>query len=104
VAGLLLPLLLLAAMWFLLILPQQRKMKAQKSMQSSLKAGDDILMTSGIYGTVTELEDGDTMLVEISQDVEVRIARGAVLKIVASAPAAAPDPDPDLPEGPVSEA
>ena len=103
-ANLLLPLLLLAAMWFLLILPQQRKMKAQKAMQSSLGVGDDILMTSGLYGTVTEFEDGDTMLVEISQDVEVRIARGAVLKVVAKGAPAPPAAVDELPEGPVSDA
>lgn len=90
---LILPLLLLAAMWFLLILPQQRRMKAQKLMQANLKVGDDIITTAGIYGTITELED-ESILVEVSEGIEVRMAKGAVMKVIAAAPAPA-EPEAD---------
>ncbi len=82
---LILPLLLLAAMWFLLIMPQQRRMKAQKLMQANLKVGDDIITTAGIYGTITELED-ESILVEVSEGIEVRMAKGAVMKVIAASP------------------
>lgn len=90
---LILPLLLLAAMWFLLILPQQRRMKAQKLMQANLKVGDDIITTAGIYGTITELED-ESILVEVSEGIEMRMAKGAVMKVIAASPAPA-EPEAD---------
>lgn len=90
---LILPLLLLAAMWFLLILPQQRRMKAQKLMQANLKVGDDIITTAGIYGTITELED-ESILVEVSEGIEMRMAKGAVMKVIAASAAPA-EPEAD---------
>ena len=49
------------------------------------------MTVSGIYGTVTEIEDGETMLLEIAEDTDIRIAKGSIARIVtASAGAAAP--------------
>ncbi len=79
--GLILPLLLIVMMYFLLIRPQQKRMKDQRSMQASLGPGDYVLTSSGIYGTITELED-DTMLLEISDGIDIRIAKGAVIRKV----------------------
>ena len=69
---------------------------------SKLSAGDEVVTTAGIYGTVTELEDAETLLLEVAEGTEIRIARAAIAKIIVDVPATdiasdapAPDGDPD---------
>lgn len=69
--------ILIAVMWAALIVPQQRKMRRQRELVSSLEVGDDVMLGSGIYGTITG-EDDDDLFVEIADNVEIRVARGAV--------------------------
>lgn len=65
-------------MYFLLIRPQRRKMREQQAVQAELTVGDEVVTTSGIFGTITG-EDGPTRFwLEIDDDVQVRIARVAV--------------------------
>jgi preprotein translocase subunit YajC len=91
VEGLLLPILLAVGMYFLLIRPQQRRMKDQQTLQRSVGPGDTVVTSSGIYGTVTEIEDDETLLLEISEGIDIRIARGAVVRKVAAAEPATAD-------------
>jgi preprotein translocase subunit YajC len=76
----LLPILaLVVLMYFLLIRPQQRRMREQQAMLSAVEEGDEILTSSGLYGFITAME-GDTIWVEIAEGVEVRVAKGAVAR------------------------
>ncbi len=68
-------LLIPVAMYFLLIRPQRRRMRAQQALQSSLDVGDEVITTSGIYGFITGFED-DKVWIEIDDDVQIRINRG----------------------------
>jgi preprotein translocase subunit YajC len=63
--------------YFLLWRPQQRRMRAVRSLQSELHEGDDVLTTSGIYGRITKLGDDDLEL-EIAPATVIRVARGAI--------------------------
>ncbi len=63
--------------WLFIIRPASRRQKELGRMQSSLSVGDEIVLTSGVYGTVTGVED-DVALVEIAEGVTIKIARGAV--------------------------
>jgi len=79
----LLPLVLIfVVFYFLLIRPQQKKMKAHREMVSALKRGDKVLTAGGIIGTVVKVEDDDTLLVEIAKDVRVRVARNTISDLV----------------------
>jgi preprotein translocase subunit YajC len=104
--GLILPIGLLAVMYFLLIRPQQKRMREAKELQQSIGPGDTVVTTAGIYGTVTEIEDDETMLLEIAEGIDVRVARAAVLRKVAGGPSPAADTtsgdDADEPEAPTS--
>lgn len=71
-------LLIPVAMYFLLIRPQRKRMREQAAMQRALEVGDEVLLTSGIYGFITGLDDADKVWVEIDDDVQVRVARGAI--------------------------
>jgi len=76
VGGLIL-LVLLAVMWAVLIIPQQRRLKRQRELVASITVGDDVMIAAGIYGTVTG-EDDDDLFLEIAPNVEIRISRASV--------------------------
>ncbi len=75
-----LPLVLIfAAMYFLLLRPQRKRQKATASLQSSIAEGDEIVMNSGIYGFVSAVED-DYLWIEIAEKVEVRVSKGSITR------------------------
>jgi preprotein translocase subunit YajC len=84
--GFLIPLgLMFAIMYFMVIMPQQRQRKKMQQMLGALKTGDKIVTNGGIYGTVNGL-DGDTVILKISSDpqVKIRVARAAIAQVEAS--------------------
>tara|TARA_Y100000768_G_C23600030_1_gene505616 strand:+ start:19 stop:363 length:345 start_codon:yes stop_codon:yes gene_type:complete len=77
--GTFLPLILIfAVFYFLLIRPQQRKVKQHKEMLSNLKRGDKIITSGGIIGTINKVADNRELTVEVSANVEIKIAPGMV--------------------------
>jgi preprotein translocase subunit YajC len=91
-------------MYFLMIRPQQRKARAVAAMQATLGPGAEVMTGSGMYGTVTEVDEEDgTVVLEISSEVHVRFARAAIGRVISGAPdadrdalAAADEVDTDL--------
>jgi preprotein translocase subunit YajC len=77
------PLIILAAtfllMWLLFILPQQRRVRAHQALVARLAVGDEVMTTSGFYGTVVELDDADAQL-QLGPGIVVRVARGAIAR------------------------
>ena len=70
-------------MYLLLIRPQRKKMREQASLQSSIGVGDEVVTTSGIYGFVTGEDDEEGLFwLEIDDDVQIRVAKGAVQRRV----------------------
>ena len=63
--------------WVLLIRPQAKRQRELEGMQESLTVGDEVVLTSGIYGTVREV-DGLDLHVEVAVGVTIRVARGAI--------------------------
>ena len=77
-----LPLILIGAVfYFLLIRPQQKKMKEHNAMLDAIRRGDRIVTGGGIVGTVARVNDKD-LLVDISQDVRVTVMRGTVADVL----------------------
>ena len=77
-----LPLVLIfAAMYFLLLRPQRKRQKQTASLQSSIGEGDEVIMNSGIYGFVSAVED-DLLWIEIAEKVEVRVTKGSIARKV----------------------
>ena len=66
-------------MYFLLIRPQQKRAKEQKELLSAVEEGDEVMTTGGLYGYVNAVE-GETIWLEIAENVEIRIAKAAVLE------------------------
>ncbi|MGQ9368430.1 preprotein translocase subunit YajC [Azospirillum sp. A39] len=79
-----LPLVLIfVVFYFLLIRPQQRKMKEHKSMLDAVRRGDRIVTGGGIIGTVTKVGPEDELTVEIAENVRVRVLRSTVNLVLA---------------------
>ncbi len=70
-----------AAMYFLLIRPQTRARKEQDKLINALKSGEDIVTTSGILGTVTNVKD-KTVIVRIAEGVKIEILKSAITSVV----------------------
>jgi len=63
--------------WLFIIRPATRRQRELRHMQSSLSVSDQIVLTSGVYGTVRVIAD-DHVLVEIADGVTIKVARAAV--------------------------
>jgi preprotein translocase subunit YajC len=83
-----LPLILIfVVFYFLLIRPQQRKAKDQKSMLDALRRGDRVVTGGGIIGTVARVDNPEEVVVEIAENVRVRVVRSTITSVLAK-----PDP------------
>ena len=69
--------MILAIFYFLILLPMKRRQKKIQAFQESLKVGDKVITTSGIYGLITRLSD-KTVQVQIADKVRIEVARQAV--------------------------
>ena len=78
-----LPLILIfVIMYFLLIRPQQQKVKKHQAMVEALRRGAQVVTQGGLYGKVTKVrEDGD-IEVEISEGVKVRVVKATIAQVV----------------------
>ncbi len=75
-----LPLILVFAIfYFFMIRPQVRKQKEMTNYRSSLKKGDKIVTSGGIYGRVTDVKD-KTVTVDVGDNILLKIDKSAVLK------------------------
>lgn len=80
----LLPLVLIfVVFYFLLIRPQQKKMKAQRELIASVKRGDRVVLGSGIIGLVVKVIGENEAVVEIADGVRVRVIKSSVGDILA---------------------
>ena len=70
--------LMIVVMYFFMIRPQRRRMREQQELQRSIEVGDEVVTTSGVYGTVTGEDGPNRFWLEIDDDVQIRIARAAV--------------------------
>ncbi|MGQ9864144.1 MAG: preprotein translocase subunit YajC [Bacteroidia bacterium] len=64
-------------MYFFLILPQQRQQKKERKFRESLKKGDKVITTAGIYGEILHVED-QSVLLEVDKNVKLRVEKMAI--------------------------
>jgi len=65
--------------WFFLIRPQQRRMRAHQEVVSTLDVGDEVMTTSGIFGTIKSM-DGDVLRVEVAPGIQLRMVKNAIAR------------------------
>ena len=69
--------LILGIFYFMILLPMKRRQKKVQEFQESLKVGDKVVTTSGIYGQITRLNE-KSVQVQIADKVRIEVARSAV--------------------------
>jgi len=67
--------------YFILIKPQQRRVKQHQAMMKSLKKGIKIITNGGLIGTIIKFEGDDIAVVEIAQGVRVRISKSSIAEV-----------------------
>ena len=71
--------LIIVVFYFFMIRPQMKRQKELKNFRESLKKGDKVITTGGIYGRIVEMED-HAILIEVDTNVKIRVDKVAILK------------------------
>jgi len=75
--------LVFGIMYFLLIRPQQQKLKQHQKMIEALRRGDQVITGGGLVGKVTKVKDGENEVeVEIASGVHVRVIRSTITTVL----------------------
>tara|TARA_B100001964_G_scaffold2357_1_gene2692 strand:+ start:247 stop:699 length:453 start_codon:yes stop_codon:yes gene_type:complete len=83
--GAFLPLILIFGVFYILLIrPQQKKVKLHREMINNLRRGDKIITSGGIIGSIIKVNDNKELIVEISENVEIKIAPGMVSDLYVS--------------------
>ena len=83
--GAFLPLILIFGVFYILLIrPQQKKVKQHREMLNNLRRGDKIITSGGIIGTINKVADNRELQVQVSENVEIRIAPGMVADLYTS--------------------
>jgi preprotein translocase subunit YajC len=82
--ALFLPLVLMGGVfYFLLIRPQQRRVKAQQALVNAIEVGDDVMTNGGIFGSITAIDDDEgTVTVEIAPGTRIRMVKSGIARRV----------------------
>jgi len=74
--------LIFAVFYFLLIRPQQKRAKEHREKISAVRRGDRVVTGGGIYGTVTKVVSDTEVVVQIAEAVKIRVARGTIAEVL----------------------
>lgn len=74
--------LIFAIMYFLLIRPQQKKVKEHAAMVAALRRGDQVVTQGGVIGKVVKVKDDGEIEVEIADGVKVRVVQSTIATVV----------------------
>lgn len=73
--------LIFAIMYFLLIRPQQKKVKEHQAMVSALRRGDQVVTQGGVIGKVTKVKDDNEIELEIAEGVKIRVVQNTIAAV-----------------------
>ena len=80
--GAFLPLILIFAVFYILLIrPQQKKVRQHREMLDNLKRGDKIITSGGIIGTINKVLENRELYIQISENVEIKVAPGMIANI-----------------------
>ncbi len=87
--------LIMVVFYFLLIRPQQKRLKEHQAMIAGVRRGDTIVTTGGLVGKVARVTDDAEILLDIAENVQVKVVKGAISDVrVKGAPAKADEATP----------
>lgn len=74
--------LIFLIMYFLLIRPQQKKVKEHAAMVAALRRGDQVITQGGIVGKVVKVKDDGELEVEIAEGVKIRVIQNTIATVL----------------------
>ena len=74
--------LIFGIMYFLLIRPQQKKLKEHQEMVAALRRGDQVVTQGGVIGKVSKVKDDNEVEIEIATGVSVRVVRSTITQVI----------------------
>ena len=74
--------LIFAIMYFLLIRPQQKKMKEHQAMVAALRRGDMVVTQGGVIGKVVKVKDDNELELEIAEGVKIRVVQNTIATVM----------------------
>jgi len=74
--------LIFGIMYFLMIRPQQKKMKEHRAMVDALSRGDQVVTQGGLIGKITKVKEDNEVEVEIAKDVKVRVVQSTIVNVL----------------------
>jgi preprotein translocase subunit YajC len=74
--------LIFGIMYFLLIRPQQKKVKEHQAMVAALRRGDQVVTQGGVIGKVVKVKDDGEVEVEIADGVKIRVVQSTIATVV----------------------
>jgi preprotein translocase subunit YajC len=81
--GQFIPLILIfVIMYFLLIRPQQKKLKDHQAMVAALRRGDQVVTQGGLIGKVSKVKDEDEIEVDLADGVRVRVVKSTIAQVL----------------------
>ena len=75
--------LMIGIFYFMVIRPQQKRVKEHQKLLGSVKRGDKIVLNNGMHGTVHEVEE-KTVLVEIAKNTVVKFEKASIQSVIAA--------------------
>lgn len=82
IAGIIPFVLMFVIFYFLLIRPQQRRMKEHRNMVENLRRGDQVVTAGGVLGKVTKVAEGDEIEVQIAESVKIKVVKSTISQVV----------------------
>jgi preprotein translocase subunit YajC len=73
--------LIIGIMYFLVLRPQQQRVKAHQALVAAVKRGDIVVTGGGIIGKVIKVLENEEVLVEIAEDVRIKIVKGTIADV-----------------------
>lgn len=80
--GMILPLvMIMGVFWFLLIRPQQKRVREHQEMVKNVRRGDVVVMSGGVIGKINKIVDDNEVLVEVAENVRMRFQKSAIAEV-----------------------
>ena len=73
--------MIIGIMYFLVFRPQQQRMKAHQALVAAVKRGDVVVTSGGIIGKVVKVLENDEVMVEIAEDVRIRVIKSTIADV-----------------------
>lgn len=76
--GIFMMVLIFVVFYFFMIRPQTKRQKEIKKQREAMKQGDRVVTSGGIYGKVKEMKDDNTVIIEIAENVRIKVDKNSV--------------------------